>query len=88
MLIERLFTIGVMKMGPSRVDPERQVGVFNPEFASGFPAQRAAEMVKFQWLVGEWNFENAVPATRFRPPTAILAPRATAWKKSPTGSAW
>ena len=24
-------------------------------------------MVKFQWLVGEWNFENAVPATRVSP---------------------
>ena len=67
MLMERLFSTGVMKMGPSRVDPQRQVGVFNPGYVSGLPELRAAELDKFRWLIGEWNFENGVPATRVSP---------------------
>jgi hypothetical protein len=67
MLIERLFSSGIMKMGPSRVDPERQVGVFNPAVVAGLPAVRAAEMEKFRWIEGEWAYENAVPATRVSP---------------------
>jgi hypothetical protein len=63
MLMEELFSSGIMKMGPSRIDPDRQVGVFNPDFISGLPAQRAAEMERLRWLVGEWNYENPVPAT-------------------------
>ena len=66
-LIEELFARGVMTMGPSRVDPKRQVGVFRPEAISEFPAIRAAEMEKFRWLCGEWNYENRVPATQFNP---------------------
>jgi hypothetical protein len=67
MLMEDLFFTGIMKMGPSRTDPERHVGVFNPDFVSSLPAIRAAEMEKFRWLVGEWDHENVVPATRFSP---------------------
>ena len=44
MPIERLFSSGIMKMGPSRVDPERQVGVFNPAVVAGLPAVRAADL--------------------------------------------
>lgn len=67
MLIERLFSTGIMKMGPSRVDPQRQVGVFNPAALAGIPVLRAAELAKFRWIVGEWSYENAVPATAFSP---------------------
>ena len=67
MLMEELFSRGIMTMGPSRIDPARQVGVFNPEFLTGLPALRAAEMEKFRWIAGEWSHENAVPATRFSP---------------------
>ena len=67
MLIQELFSRGIMKMGPSRVDPNRQVGVFNPDFVSGLPALRAAEMEKFRWIAGEWSHENEVPATAISP---------------------
>ena len=67
MLIERLFSSGIMQMGPSRVDPGRQVGVFNPAFVSGLPALRSAELEKFRWMAGEWDYENEVPATRVSP---------------------
>src|SRR5258708_17504404 len=67
MLIEDLFSKGIMTMGPSRTDPSRKVGVFRPDFVSRLPALKAAEMEKFHWLVGEWNHENAVPATRVSP---------------------
>src|ERR1700682_16566 len=67
MLMEKLFSAGIMKMGPSKTDPNRQVGVFNPDFVAGLPALRAAEMEKFRWLAGEWNHENVVPATRISP---------------------
>lgn len=67
MLIERLFSIGIMTMGPSRLDPSRQVGVFNPAAIAGLPALRAAEMAKFRWIAGEWNHENIVPATSVSP---------------------
>jgi hypothetical protein len=68
MLMEQLFSSGIMKMGPSRVDPQRQVGVFNLDFVSGLPALRAAQMEKIRWLVGEWNYENKVPATSVSQP--------------------
>ena len=67
MLIERLFYTGIMQMGPSRIDPNRQVGVFNPEAIRDLPAQRVAEMQKIAWLAGEWDFENLVPATSASP---------------------
>ena len=63
MLMEQLFASGVMQMGPSRVDPSRQVGVFNPNFVAGLPGLRAAKMEEFRWIVGEWSYENVVPAT-------------------------
>ena len=67
MLIEELFTRGIMTMGPSRSDPGRQVGVFNTGFVSNLPALRAAEIEKFRWIAGEWNYENVVPASRANP---------------------
>lgn len=67
MLIEELFSRGIMTMGPSRSDPERQVGVFRPEAVSELPSIRAAEIEKFRWIAGEWNYENRVPATRYSP---------------------
>src|SRR6266516_5219221 len=67
MLIEQLFSRGVMKMGPSRVDPSRQTGIFNPDVVSSLQALRTSEMERFRWLAGEWNYENDVPATRANP---------------------
>ncbi len=67
MLIEQLFSSGIMKMGPSRLDPERQVGIFNPGFIAGIPELHSAGLEKFRWLVGEWSYENAVPATSISP---------------------
>lgn len=72
MLIEKLFSAGIMEMGPSRVDPDRQVGVFNPEFVSSLPAFRASEMERVHWLAGDWNHENVVPATRLSPAYADI----------------
>ena len=67
MLMERLFSSGIMQMGPSRVDPQRQVGVFNPHAIAELPALRAAEMEKIRWMAGEWKYENSVPATPVSP---------------------
>lgn len=67
MLIERLFSTGIMQMGPSRVDPQRQVGVFNPAALAGLPALRSAELARFRWIAGEWTYGNAVPATSVSP---------------------
>ena len=67
MLMEQLFSRGIMQMGPSRVDPQRQAGVFNPTFVGRPAALRAAEMEKFRWMAGEWDYENKVPATRVSP---------------------
>jgi hypothetical protein len=67
MLMERLFSNGIMQMGPSRVDPARQVGVFNPATLAGMPALRAAEMERIRWMAGEWDYENEVPETRISP---------------------
>jgi hypothetical protein len=68
MLIEKLFSSGVMTMGPSRFDPTRQVGVFRPEAISGLPAIRAGEIEKSRWIVGDWDYENRVPASPSNPP--------------------
>ena len=65
--MDRLFSEGIMQMGPSRVDPARQVGVFNLQRVAGLPAIRTAELEKFAWIVGEWDHENAVPATSVSP---------------------
>jgi len=67
MLMEELFSRGIMTMGPSRVDPARQVGVFKPEFLASLPALRTPEMDKIRWIAGEWDHDNAVPATRVSP---------------------
>jgi hypothetical protein len=66
-LIETLFTRGVMTMGPSKHDPDRRVGTFNREFVATLPAFRAAEMGRFEWIVGEWSYENLVPMTPANP---------------------
>jgi hypothetical protein len=67
MLIEDLFARGIMTMGPSRHDPNRQVAVFPPGAIQRVSAARAGEMRKFHWIAGEWNFENPVPSTRVSP---------------------
>jgi hypothetical protein len=67
MLMERLFSSGIMQMGPSRVDPGREVGVFNPAAVAGMPAARSAALETIRWMAGEWNFENSVPATQYSP---------------------
>jgi len=67
MLIEELFARGVMTMGPSRSDPQRQVGVFAAGLIPKLTASRAAEMERFRWIAGDWSYENAVPATALSP---------------------
>jgi hypothetical protein len=67
MLIEELFARGIMTIGPSRVDPNRQVGIFAPQAVAGLAAARAAGIETFRWIVGEWNYENLVPRTRLSP---------------------
>ena len=67
MLMEELFSRGTMIMGPSRVDPNRQVGVFNMELIGKFPAVRAEQLQSFKWIAGEWNSANVVPATNRSP---------------------
>jgi len=62
-----LFSAGIMQMGPSRVDPARQVGVFNPERVAGLSALRTSELKKFAWIQDEWEHENRVPATAVSP---------------------
>ncbi len=57
MQMEQLFSRGIMQMGPSRVDPQRQVGMFNPGFVAGLPYLRAAENIRQRgtrqrWLLG------------------------------------
>lgn len=54
-------------MGPSRVDPDRQVGVFPSGLIEKLSAGRAQEIEKFRWIVGDWSYENPVPATRLSP---------------------
>jgi hypothetical protein len=67
MLIEQLFSQGIMTMGASRLDPTRQVGVFSPGLIERLSAERALEMENFRWIVGEWSYENHVPASRANP---------------------
>ena len=67
MLIEELFSRGLMTMGPSRADAARQVGVFDSAAVSKLSALRAEQMEAFRWIAGEWNYENHVPATRVSP---------------------
>jgi len=72
MLMERLFSSGVMRMGPSRMEPTRMVGVFNPDCIAGMAPQRAAELQKFAWIQGAWEHENLVPATAVSPAYADI----------------
>jgi hypothetical protein len=67
MLIEELFANGTMMMGPSPLDPGRQVGIFTPAALAGLGERRAAAIERFRWLAGRWRFENLVPATRHSP---------------------
>jgi hypothetical protein len=66
-LIETLFSRRIVRMGPSRHDPSRQVATFDSDTIAKLAADRAAEMERFRWLIGEWTFENPVPATRLSP---------------------
>ena len=66
-LIDELFSRGIMTMGPSRHQAGVQVGILQPDLLSRLPARRAAEMEKFRWLVGTWKYENHVPAGRLNP---------------------
>ena len=67
MLIEELFSRGIMTMGPCKADPARQVGIFHADAVAPLPALRKLEMDKFRWIAGEWKYENRVPATRCSP---------------------
>jgi len=67
MLIEQLFSKGLMTMGPSPHDGTRQVGVFPPDLIKNLTATRARELEKFRWITGDWTYENVVPATRLSP---------------------
>jgi len=66
-VIEELFSKGVMVMGPSREDPNREVGIFNRERVAGFGAARKVAMAQMAWLAGVWSAENKVPATKRNP---------------------
>jgi hypothetical protein len=63
----RPFEKGIIVMGPSTGDPQRQVGVFNKELVATLPAIRLAAMEKVKWLAGEWIAFNKVPATHLSP---------------------
>jgi hypothetical protein len=67
MLIEELFSRGIMTMGPCPNDPTRQVGVFDSRYTASLPALRAEHLQQFRWIAGEWAYENRVPATRVSP---------------------
>ncbi len=72
MLMQRLFSTGIMKMGPSRFDPDRKVGVFNLDLVATLPAQRSEELRKFQWIIGEWGTTRTPsPLHPFRRPTPM-----------------
>ena len=59
-------------MGPSRTDPTRRIGVFNPEQVADLPAQRATELQRFDWIQGTWEHENLAPATAVSPTYADI----------------
>lgn len=66
-LFEKLFSSGIMTMGPARDDPQQQVGVFTQDLVASFPALRLSELEKLRWLAGEWSVTNRVPASRANP---------------------
>jgi hypothetical protein len=53
MLIEELFSRGIMTMGPSRNDPTRQGGIFDSRYTAPLPALRAQHLEQFRWIAGE-----------------------------------
>jgi len=57
-----MFASGVVRMGASRVDPTRQVATFDPAAIGALIAVRDQELQTFLWILGEWDFENHVPA--------------------------
>jgi hypothetical protein len=61
-LIDAMFASGVVRMGPSTYDPTRQVATFDPAAVATLVAAREREMQTFSWIIGEWDFENHVPA--------------------------
>lgn len=67
MLMEDLFSKGIMTMGPSRFDPNRRVSVFAPRVAESLATIRASALEGFRWIAGKWTYENAVPGTRLSP---------------------
>ena len=62
LIFEQLVRRGFMVL-----DPERKVLTFNREVVGKFPPVRKSKMEEFQWLVGEWAFENRVRATPTTP---------------------
>ena len=75
-LIDAMFASGVVKMGPSRHDPARQVATFDPAAISALVAARDREVQTFLWILGEWDFENHVPSG-CRNPAYVDVGRAT-----------
>ena len=66
-LIERLFADGIVRMGPSRHDPNLSVATLNQEKLASLATLGRAESERFDWLIGAWRFENPVPATPLSP---------------------
>jgi hypothetical protein len=66
-VIDAMFAGGVVRMGPSRHDPARQVATFDPSAIAALAAARDRELHAFLWILGNWHFENAVPAGRLNP---------------------
>jgi hypothetical protein len=66
-LIERLFADGIVRMGPSRHDPDKSVATLNPEKLASLAALGRPEAERFDWLIGNWRYENPVPATSLSP---------------------
>jgi len=62
-----MFASGVVRMGASRFDPARQVATFDPAAIGALVAARDQELRAFSWLLGEWDFENQVPAGERNP---------------------
>src|SRR5580765_6557088 len=83
-LIETLFARRLVRMGPSRHDASRQVATFDPEVLAGLASRRTDEMARFQWLIGDWTFENPVPATRLSP--AYCDAGSASFASSPDGA--
>jgi len=66
-LIERLFADGIIRMGPSRHDPNRSVATLNLEKLASLATLGRTESERFDWLIGNWRYENPVPATPLSP---------------------